>query len=56
MKVPTESEWQALAEIFKNKWSFPNCAGAIDEKNVAFQASPNSDSLYFNYKGTFSIV
>ena len=56
MKVPTESEWQALAEIFKNKWNFPNCAEAIDEKHVAFQASPNSDSLYFNYKGTFSIV
>lgn len=56
MKMPTENEWKTLAERFKSRWNFPNCVGAIDGKHICFQAPPNSGSLFFNYKGTFSLV
>lgn len=54
--VPTTEDWLKMADRFKSKWSFPNCIGAIDGKHVCIQAPPNSGSLYFNYKKTFSVV
>ena len=56
MKMPTENEWKTLAERFKSRWIFPNCVGAMDGKHICFQVPPNSGSLFFNYKGTFSLV
>lgn len=56
MPVPKESDWQDIAEQFRVNRDFPNCIGAIDGKHVRIVAPPNSGSLFFNYKGTFSIV
>ncbi|KAM7313999.1 protein ANTAGONIST OF LIKE HETEROCHROMATIN PROTEIN 1 [Ixodes scapularis] len=56
LKVPTTERWQEVAEGFQNKWNFPHCVGAVDGKHIEIQAPPNSGSLYYNYKGTYSIV
>ena len=52
----TEEDWRVIARDFRQKWDFPHCVGAIDGKRVVIKSPINSGSLYYNYKGTFSIV
>ncbi|CAM4425513.1 unnamed protein product [Leuciscus chuanchicus] len=56
LPVPTEEMWRSTARRFHERWNFPNCLGAMDGKHIYIQAPANSGSLYFNYKGTFSVV
>ena len=56
MSAPTEEQWKQIADRFWSKWQFPNCLGAIDGKHVIIQALPNSGTIFYNYKGSFSIV
>ena len=52
----TTKEWQDISQIFANKWQFPHCLGAIDGKHFRIIAPAKSGSLYYNYKGYFSIL
>ena len=56
MPPPTKEDWIQIEERFCTRWNFPNCIGALDGKHIVIQAPNNSGSLFFNYKGTFSIV
>ncbi|XP_064469243.1 uncharacterized protein LOC135383875 [Ornithodoros turicata] len=56
MKPPTKSEWEEIALGYAHTWNFPNCLGAVDGKHVQIVAPKKSGSMFYNYKGTYSIV
>ncbi|XP_063910359.1 uncharacterized protein LOC135127718 [Zophobas morio] len=52
----TNNTWKCISDRFFEKWNLPNCCGSLDGKHVVIQCPPESGSLYYNYKHTYSIV
>lgn len=56
MPKPKTETWLHIAEGFRRTWQFPNYIRAVDGKHIQIKCPPNSGTMYFNYKGTYSIV
>ena len=44
----TEEEWEEIAAVYRCKWNFPNCVGALDGKHIRIKKN------VYNYKGYHS--
>lgn len=56
MPTPDREKWIDIANDFYARYNFPLCLGAIDGKHVRIKKPNRSGSLYYNYKGFFSII
>jgi hypothetical protein len=55
--VPSSvEEWERISKEFEDRWTFPNCLGAMDCKHITMRCPVGSGSKFYNYKGFFSIV
>lgn len=52
----TCEEWIEIAKEFGDKHQFWNVLEAIDGKHIAIKKPANSGSIYYNFKGFYSIV
>lgn len=52
----TPDGWREIADRFSSRWNWHNCCGALDGKHVAIKKPMHSGSLYYNYKGFYSVV
>jgi hypothetical protein len=49
-------EWKEIARGFVKRWNFPHAWQALDGKNIRIRNPARAGSLYYKYKGFFSIV
>ena len=56
-KPPTSvDDSKKISANFNELWNMPHCLGALDGKHVGIRKPAFSGSLWYNYKGFFSMV
>lgn len=57
LKAPENSQdWKHISDQYSEDWNFPHVIGAIDGKHIRIECPKKSGTLYYNYKGFFSLV
>ena len=50
------NDWLNISKQFEETWNMPHAIGCIDGKHIRIECPKLSGTLYYNYKGFFSIV
>lgn len=56
IKHPSAAEFRLIVQGFRDRWRFPQVAGAIDGTHIKIRAPPDNSSCYYNRKGDYSII
>lgn len=56
LKTPSADEFRAIVQGFRDRWRFPQVAGAIDGTHICVKAPPHTPADYFNRKGHYSVI
>ena len=56
LSVPKGQDLREIMRLYKDKWGFPSCAGAIDGTHIPIQAPLENHTDYVNRKSYQSIV
>ena len=54
--LPKDEELDAIIKVYKERWGFPMCCGAIDGTHIPIIAPTENHADYVNRKGYHSIV
>ena len=52
----TEEGWKDVARLFHDRWNMPHVIGAVDGKHIRITRPRKTGSIYYNYKGYYSII
>ncbi|XP_025196657.1 uncharacterized protein LOC112595605 [Melanaphis sacchari] len=56
MPIPNKEDYLKISSTFEVLWNFPHVVGCLDGKHLRVKCPEKSGSMFFNYKGYYSIV
>lgn len=56
LKHPSAAELRLIVQSFRDRWRFPQVAGAIDGTHIKNRAPSDNSSGYYNRKGDYLII
>ncbi|KAF7642334.1 hypothetical protein LDENG_00259930 [Lucifuga dentata] len=56
LHTPSAAEIEEIVRGSRDRWGFPQCAGAVDGTHICILAPPHNPADYYNRKGFYSVI